>query len=443
MHGNRPRRPAFVGRLVRRVPVLGFGLGLLAVLLAPALAQSRHGPPSVAPVAEKLIDAVVNISTKQTMKGAEGVPLPKVPKGAPFEEFFDDFFDRKGSRSPDRKVTAQGSGFVIDGKEGLIVTNNHVIDGADEIVISFNDGSKLTVEKILGKDSKTDLALLKVTPKRPLAQVALGSSNSLKVGDWVMAIGNPFGLGGSVSVGIISAKQRDINTGPYDDFLQTDAAINRGNSGGPLFNMDGEVIGVNTAIISPSGGSIGIGFAVPSDSAVVVLDQLRQFGETRRGWLGVNVQSVTEDIADTYGIREGTGARVASVAQDGPAAKAGILQDDVIVRFDGKDVTSMRGLPRLVSQTQIGREVEVEVSRKGQRRTFRVTIGRLVEEIKPAAKAGVRVPPKSRSKGKEKDGNAAPLPRSLAGWTPLANDLRTAALELAIRPTPVAMRTCG
>jgi serine protease Do len=399
--GRQPGRQTFVCRAAGRVPVLGVSLGLLAALLVPALAQSRQGPPSVAPVAEKLIDAVVNISTKQTMKGAEGVPLPKVPKGAPFEEFFDDFFDRKGSKSPDRKVTAQGSGFVIDGKEGLIVTNNHVIDGADEIVINFNDGSKLVVEKILGKDSKTDLALLKVTPKRQLAQVPFGSSNTLKVGDWVMAIGNPFGLGGSVSVGIISAKQRDINTGPYDDFLQTDAAINRGNSGGPLFNMDGEVIGVNTAIISPSGGSIGIGFAVPSDSAMVVLDQLRQFGETRRGWLGVNVQSVTEDIADTYGIREGTGARVASVASDSPAAKAGILQDDVIVRFDGKDVTSMRGLPRLVSQTQIGREVEVEVSRKGQRRTFRVTIGRLVEEAKPAVKAGVRVPPKSRSKGKE------------------------------------------
>src|SRR5262245_54489913 len=377
------------------------GLGGLAMLLAPALAQSGLGPPSVAPVAEKLIDAVVNISTKQTLKGSEGAPLPKVPKGAPFEEFFDDFFDRKENRSPDRKVTAQGSGFVIDGKEGLIVTNNHVIEGADEIVINFHDGSKLVVEKILGKDPKTDLALLKVTPKRALAQASFGSSGKLKVGDWVMAIGNPFGLGGSVSVGIISAKQRDIHTGPYDDFLQTDAAINRGNSGGPLFNMDGEVIGVNTAIISPSGGSIGIGFAVPSDSAVVVLEQLRQFGETRRGWLGVNVQSVTEDLAETYGIREGTGARVASVAPDGPAAKAGILQDDVIVRFDGKDVTSMRGLPRLVSQTQIGKEVDVEVSRKGQRRTFKVMIGRLVEEVKPAAKAGVRVTPKSRSKGKE------------------------------------------
>jgi serine protease Do len=444
--GRRSRGQTFVRHVAGHAPVLGLlGLGLclslslLGALLAPALAQIRPGPPSVAPVAEKLIDAVVNISTKQTMKGAEGAPLPKVPKGAPFEEFFDDFFDRKGSRSPDRKVTAQGSGFVIDGKEGLIVTNNHVIDGADEIVINFNDGSKLVVEKILGKDSKTDLALLKVTPKRPLAQVTFGSSNALKVGDWVMAIGNPFGLGGSVSVGIISAKQRDINTGPYDDFLQTDAAINRGNSGGPLFNMDGEVIGVNTAIISPSGGSIGIGFAVPSDSAVVVLDQLRQFGETRRGWLGVNVQSVTEDIAETYGIREGTGARVASLAENGPAAKAGILQDDVIVRFDGKDVSSMRGLPRLVSQTQIGKEVEVEVSRKGQRRTFRVTIGRLVEEMKPSAKAGVRVPPKSRSKGKEKEGNAAPLPRSLAGWIAPPMDAPGTGVWLA----SAAMRTCA
>jgi serine protease Do len=400
------------------VVLAAIALAVSVVRLGPALAQSRGGPPSIAPVAEKLLESVVNISTNQTLKGAEGAPLPKVPKGAPFEEFFEDFFNRKGGRPPaERKVSAQGSGFVIDGKEGLIVTNNHVIDGADEIIVNFSDGSKLKVEKVIGKDTKTDLALLKVNPKRPLAQAPFGASARMKVGDWVMAIGNPFGLGGSVSVGIISAKQRDINTGPYDDFLQTDAAINRGNSGGPLFNMDGEVIGVNTAIISPSGGSIGIGFAVPSDSAVVVLEQLRLFGETRRGWLGVNVQSVTEDLAEATGIREGTGARVASVAPEGPAAKAGILQDDVIVRFDGKDVTSMRGLPRLVSQTQIGKEVEIEVSRKGQRRTFRVTIGRLVEEVKPAAKTGVRVPPKSRSKGKDKDGNVAPR-RSLAGLAP-------------------------
>jgi len=403
------------------------GLCLIVLRLAPALAETHLGPPSVAPVAERLIDAVVNITTKQTLKGLEGAPLPKVPKNAPFEEFFDDFFDRKGRPMPDRKVTAQGSGFVIDGKEGLIVTNNHVIDGADEITINFNDGTKLVVDKVLGKDSKSDLALLKVTPKKPLPQVTFGSSTKLKVGDWVIAIGNPFGLGGSVSVGIISAKQRDINTGPYDDFLQTDAAINKGNSGGPLINMDGEVIGVNTAIISPTGVSIGIGFAVPSDNAVVVLDQLRLYGETRRGWLGVNVMSVTEDQAETAGVKEGAGARVASLAPDGPAAKAGIQQDDVIVKFDGKEVNTMRGLPRLVSQTQIGKEVEIEVFRKGQRKTFRVTIDRLAEEAKPAPKAGVGVQPKSRSKGRQKDSGIVPPERLLNGLVlaPLTDELRT------------------
>jgi serine protease Do len=254
----------------------------------------------------------------------------------------------------------------------------------------------------------------------------------MKVGDWVMAVGNPFGLGGSVSVGIISAKQRDINTGPYDDYLQTDAAINKGNSGGPLFNMSGEVIGVNTAIISPTGFSVGIGFAVPSDAAVVVLEQLRLHGETRRGWLGVNVQTVTEDLAEANGLKEGVGALVSSVAQEGPAAKAGIQDGDVIVKFDGKDVATVRGLPRLVSQTQIGKEVEVEVLRKGQRRTFRVAIGRLAEDTKQGGKAGVRVPPKSRNKSKGKDkgteiGPPVPGGRSLIGLVlaPLSDELRT------------------
>jgi serine protease Do len=403
------------------------GFGTLSFMSVPALTQTR-GPASIAPIAEKLIDTVVNISTNQNLKGPEGAPLPKVPKGAPFEEFFEDFFNRKGGRGPsERKVTAQGSGFVVDGKEGLIVTNNHVIEGADEIVVNFSDGSKLKVDRILGKDTKTDLALLKVTPKKPLAEAAFGSSERLKVGDWVMAIGNPFGLGGSVSVGIISAKQRDINTGPYDDFLQTDAAINKGNSGGPLFNMDGEVIGVNTAIISPTGLSVGIGFAVPSDSAVVVLEQLRLYGETRRGWLGVNVQSVSEDLAETYGVKAGHGARVASIDPAGPAAKSGIQQGDVIVKFDGKEVVTMRGLPRLVSQAQIGKEVEIEISRNGERKTFRVTIGRLAEEAKPAPKTGVRVPPRSRSKGRDKSGSIIPLERLLTGLVlaPLSEELRT------------------
>jgi serine protease Do len=356
---------------------------ILTIAAVPSLyAQGRVGPQSVAPIAERLIDAVVNISTSQTMKGQQGVPLPNVPKGSPFEEFFEDFFNRKGGRQQsERKVSSLGSGFVVDAQEGLVVTNNHVIDGADEIVVNFSDGSKLKVDKVLGKDAKTDLALLKVTPKKPLKAVSFGSSSDLKVGDWVMAIGNPFGLGGSVTVGIISAKQRDINSGPYDDYLQTDAAINKGNSGGPLFNMDGLVIGVNTAIISPTGGSIGIGFAVPSDTAVSVVDQLRQFGETRRGWLGVRIQSVTEDIAESVGIKENVGALVAGITPDGPAAKAGIEPGDVVTRFDGKEVSSMRGLPRIVSQTPIGKKVDVELLRKGQKLTLQAMIGRLQEDV--------------------------------------------------------------
>jgi serine protease Do len=384
----------------------GLAAAMLIGLLAPAASQMRNGPTSVAPVAEKLIDAVVNISTSQTMKGPEGVPLPRVPKGAPFEEFFEDFFNRRGGRSPaDRKVSSLGSGFVIDGKEGLVVTNNHVIDGADEIIVNFHDGSKLKVDKVLGKDTKTDLALLKVTPKKPLPAVAFGGSTKMRVGDWVMAIGNPFGLGGSVTVGIISAKQRDINSGPYDDFLQTDAAINKGNSGGPLFNMDGEVIGVNTAIISPTGGSIGIGFAVPSDTAVAVIDQLRQFGETRRGWLGVKIQSITDELADTLGVQDNTGALVASVTTDSPAAKAGIQDGDIILKFDGKDVSSMRGLPRIVAQTPIGKEVDVEILRKGQRLNLRVAVARLVEDDDAAKVATPKDAPKGKgkSRGKEKD----------------------------------------
>ena len=433
-HGMRFRMPHRTRHASRLAGRAGIGLGAALLLtLSPAVPQTRSGPTSVAPVAEKLIDAVVNISTSQTVKGAEGAPLPRVPKGAPFEEFFEDFFKRKGGPSPsDRKVSSLGSGFVVDGKEGIVVTNNHVIDGADEIIVNFNDGTKLKVEKVLGKDTKTDLALLKVTPKRPLHEVVFGSSNRLKVGDWVMAIGNPFGLGGSVTVGIISAKQRDINSGPYDDYLQTDAAINKGNSGGPLFNMDGEVIGVNTAIISPSGGSIGIGFAVPSDTAMLVVDQLRQFGETRRGWLGVKIQTVTDDMAEAYGVKENTGALVASVTPESPAAKAGIQDGDLILKFDGKDVTSMRGLPRIVAQTPIGKDVEVELLRKGQRTNLKVAVGRLMEENEPA-KAVAKELPKNRGKGKdrEKDGSksapSTPSKSSLIGLVlaPLSDELRT------------------
>ncbi len=375
-----------------------------------ALAQSR-GPQSVAPVAERLAPAVVNISTSQTVKGSSGGALPRVPKGAPFEEFFDDFFKPGKAAGPERKVSSLGSGFVIDGKEGLIVTNVHVIEGADEIVANFADGTKLKVEKVVGRDPKTDIALLKVTPKKPLSSVKFGRSDTVKVGDWVMAIGNPFGLGGTVTVGIISAKARDINSGPYDDYLQTDAAINKGNSGGPLFNMDGDVVGVNTAIISPTGGSIGIGFAVPADTVVGIIEQFKQYGEVRRGWLGVRLATVTDELATQLGLKESTGAHVSSVAKGGPAAAAGVETDDVIVRFDGQDVTAMRSLPRIVAQTPVGKSVSVELLRKGQRRTLKVVIGRLAED-EPATPAAI---------GADKSGERTLMGMRLA---PLDDELR-------------------
>ncbi len=361
------------------------GAGALAAVLASATVVAQEtaplfsGPQSVAPVAERLLDAVVNISTTQTIKGAQGIPLPEVPEGSPFEEFFKEFFDERNRDSGGaRQVSSLGSGFVID-PAGLIVTNNHVIADADEIFINFTDGTKLKVDKVLGRDTKTDLALLKVTPAKPLVAVAFGNSSIMRVGDWVMAIGNPFGLGGSVTVGIISAVKRDINSGPYDEFLQTDAAINKGNSGGPLFNMAGEVIGINTAIISPSGGSIGIGFAVPANTAVNIVEQLRQFGETRRGWIGISIQSVTDEIAESLGMSAPKGALVAATTPDGPAAKGGLKPGDVIVSFDARSVASMRELPKIVALTPIGKVVKVEVLRGGAALTLDLTVDRLVE----------------------------------------------------------------
>lgn len=385
LHLGRP--PASRRRKALAMAAFGLTAALAALssplVSTPAAAQFRNGPTSIAPLAEKLLDAVVNISTSQTVKGAEGVPLPRVPKGSPFEEFFEDFFNKRGNNGRgggDRKVSSLGSGFVINAEEGLIVTNNHVIEGADEIVANFADGSKLKVDKVLGRDTKTDLALLKVTPgKKKLAEVKFGNSTTMKVGDWVMAIGNPFGLGGSVSVGIISSKERDIGSGPYDEFLQTDAAINKGNSGGPLFNMNGEVIGVNTAIISPSGGSIGIGFSVPSDSASVIVDQLRLYGETRRGWLGVKIRSITDDLAESLGVAENVGALIESVTPNGPAAKGGLQDGDVVLRFDGKDISNSRGLPKVVARTPDGKQVDVDILRKGQKQTLKIIVGRLQE----------------------------------------------------------------
>ena len=352
---------------------------------APAMAQQNRGagPESVADLAEGLLNAVVNISTSQNVKSEDRAPVPQVPEGSPFQDFFDEFFKGDGGDgNQPRTVNSLGSGFVIDAS-GFIATNNHVIEGADDIEVNFANGSKLKA-KLVGTDPKTDLALLKVEPKAPLKAVPFGDSRVMRIGDWVMAIGNPFGLGGSVTVGIISARGRNINAGPYDNFIQTDAAINRGNSGGPLFNMKGEVIGINTAIISPSGGSIGIGFSVPTELAQNIFTQLREFGETRRGWLGVRIQPVTDDIAESLGMTETKGALVAGVIKGGPVDNGSIQTGDVIVRFDGKDVHEMRDLPRVVAESPVGKAVDVVLLRNGKETTVKVTLGRLEDGDKAA-----------------------------------------------------------
>ncbi|MEM6676421.1 MAG: DegQ family serine endoprotease [Pseudomonadota bacterium] len=351
--------------------------------LAPATAQAEARPGSFADLAERLSPAVVNISTAQTVERPERGDR-QVPEGNPFEDLFRDFFERGRPQGP-REVQSLGSGFVISA-EGYVVTNNHVIEGADEITVNFADGTSLDAE-LVGTDPKTDIALLKVSPEGPLPFVKFGDSEQSRVGDWVLAIGNPFGLGGSVSAGIISARDRNINAGPYDDFIQTDAAINRGNSGGPLFNLDGEVIGVNTAIISPTGGSIGIGFAVPAAIADNVVAQLREFGTTKRGWLGVRIQTVNDELAEALGLETAAGALVADVTGDGPAADAGIEAGDVILKFDGQDIAEMRDLPRIVADTAVGSTVRVVIFRKGKTQSVKVTLGLLEEQatLQPAS----------------------------------------------------------
>src|SRR6201987_3564146 len=363
---------------------IGTGLGLGTVLVTSAPAQAR-GPDGIADVAEKVIDAVVNISTSQNVEAKLGEgrgATPQLPPGSPFEEFFDDFFKNRrggpgGPRGGDlqpHKTNSLGSGFIID-TSGIVVTNNHVIADADEINVIMNDGTKIKAD-IVGVDKKTDLAVLKFKPAKPLTAVKFGDSDKLRLGDWVVAIGNPFSLGGTVTAGIVSAKNRDISSGPYDSYIQTDAAINRGNSGGPLFNLDGEVIGVNTLIISPSGGSIGIGFAVPSKTVAGVVDQLRQFGELRRGWLGVRIQGVTDEIAENLNIKPARGALVAGVDDKGPAKPAGIEPGDVVIKFDGKEIKEPKDLSRIVADTAVGKEVEVIIIRKGEEQPLKVTLGR-------------------------------------------------------------------
>jgi serine protease Do len=401
-------------------------LGAATTLLSvPALAR---GPDGIADVAEQVIDAVVNISTTQTVEakagggGGDRGAMPQLPPGSPFEEFFDDFFknrrgpggDKGGGGMQPRKTNSLGSGFIVD-TSGIVVTNNHVIADADEINVIMNDGTKIKAT-LVGVDKKTDLAVLKFTPVKPLVAVKFGDSDKLRLGEWVIAIGNPFSLGGTVTAGIVSARNRDINSGPYDSYIQTDAAINRGNSGGPLFNLDGEVIGVNTLIISPSGGSIGIGFAVPSKTVVGVVDSLRQFGELRRGWLGVRIQQVTDEIAESLSIKPARGALIAGVEEKGPAKPAGIEPGDVVIKFDGKDIKEPKDLSRVVADTAVGKAVDVVIIRKGEEQTKQVTLGRL-EDGEKAVQASNKAQPEA-----EKPATQKALGLDLAG---LSKDLRT------------------
>lgn len=355
---------------MRALWLLALSIGLL---IAQALvAQAR--PDSFADLAQKVSPSVVNITTSTVVEGNAG-RSPMVPEGSPFEDFFERFRDRMDEGNRPRRSSALGSGFVIS-EDGFVVTNNHVIEGADEINIEFFSGATLPAE-VIGTDPKTDIALLKVKSDNPLPFVKFGDSDTARVGDWVLAMGNPLGQGFSLSAGIVSARNRALS-GTYDDYIQTDAAINRGNSGGPLFNLDGEVVGVNTAILSPTGGSIGIGFSMASNVVKRVVDQLQQFGETRRGWLGVRIQDVTEDVAEAMGLEKATGALVTDVPE-GPAAEAGMQAGDVILSFDGHDVADTRGLVRQVGNTEVGKTVRVVVFREGKTQTLRVTLGRREE----------------------------------------------------------------
>lgn len=362
--------------------VVGFAL-LVAQTLAAA---ARGAPESFADLAEQISPAVVNITTTTVVASRTGPNLgPIVPEGSPFEEFFRDFNRRNNQQGerPPRRSQALGSGFVIS-EDGFIVTNNHVIEGADEILIEFFSGGELPAT-VIGTDANTDIALLKVESDEPLDFVSFGDSDIMRVGDWVMAMGNPLGQGFSVSAGIVSARNRALS-GTYDDYLQTDAAINRGNSGGPLFNMEGEVVGVNTAILSPNGGSIGIGFAMSSTVVSRVVNQLQEFGETRRGWLGVRIQDVTDDVAEALGLETVAGALVTDVPT-GPAEDAGMESGDVIMSFDGHEVADTRDLVRQVGNTAVGKAVRVVVFREGGTQTLLVTLGRreTAEGAEPAS----------------------------------------------------------
>ena len=351
--------------------IIDFSLIIILLSFPTSYTYSKTVPSSFADLAEKLMPSVVNISSTQTIKTTSN-PFPfQFPPGSPFEDMFKEFY-----RPTERKATALGSGFIID-KKGIVVTNNHVIEGAEDIIVSVN-GSTEYKAKVIGKDPYMDIAVLKIESEKKFIPVSFGDSDKARIGDWVIAIGNPYGFGGTVTSGIISSRNGEIGLTRYDDFMQTDASINIGNSGGPLFNLDGEVIGINTAIIAPGqSGSIGIGFAIPSNSASNVISQLIEFGETKRGWLGVRIQEVTKEIAEVEKLEKPEGALVASVSENSPANKAGIKAGDIILEFDGKRVDTMRTLPKLVAQSKVGKRVKLKIWRNQKLISKNVLLGRL------------------------------------------------------------------
>lgn len=373
----------------------GFGGAPTLLPLAGLSTAEAKGLESLADLAESVSDAVVNISAATIAEESKAVQSPpNLLPGTPFDDLFEEFFKRRGQNGPaiqpdgprERKSQSLGSGFVID-SSGIVITNNHVIADANEITVIFTNGQKMKA-KLLGRDPKVDVAVLQVTADKPLKAVKFGDSDKMRVGDPVMAVGNPFGLNGTVTAGIVSARARNIDSGPYDNYIQTDASINKGNSGGPLFNMAGEVIGINTAILSPSGGSIGIGFATPAATVIPIIDQLQKFGETRRGWLGVRIQNVDESIAESLGLGSPRGALVAGVDPKGPSEPAGLKAGDVIVKFNGKDVKDSRDLPKIVAATPVGQDVDVLIMRGGKEITKSVKLGRLEDGEKLAALDG-------------------------------------------------------
>jgi len=385
---------------VGRTVAVAAAILVASPVLTPAPADARDAPQSFADMVEKLMPTVVNITTTQvvTQQQQQGPRLgdrPQLPPGSPFEELFRDFFEnRRGDGQRQRRGTSLGSGFIIDG-DGYIITNNHVIQGAEDITVILRDDTQLKA-KLIGTDPRVDVALLKVEPpnKKPLPAVRWGDSDKARVGDWVIAIGNPFGLGHSVTAGIVSARGRSLSESSLEDYLQTDAAINKGNSGGPLYNADGEVVGVNTAIYSPTGTNAGLAFSIPSNTVKQIAEQLREFGRVRRGWIGVSYQSVTDDIAESFGLEKPRGVLVASVVADGPAAKAGLKRNGVILGFAGRDVADIRRFPRMVAEARVGSTVDIAVWRGGKQEMLKLRIGEQEEAEKQnvSAQGGAKKP---------------------------------------------------